>query len=216
VRNIAQISRKEIEYHRQVLDGITAEAPRYAVVDEAGHKEWVVDVYLGPSTGATPSIVRDCPIAPIAHELVTDVRQPVKLERSHQGKLTVVGRGKRVPAGAQTPDGSILEPTYQEVEPNLADLGLVWIADLDYEIPNWGDEDWGDFVWGVSRITDAFGAEVLGPDTDPEDVPPAIAPTPARVERTRHVKIDVVPWGKFAWGEFLWGGSEQTVIELEE
>jgi hypothetical protein len=215
VRNIAQISRREIEAHRETITGLTAEAPRYAVVDQAGHKEWVVDVYLGMSRQA-PSIVRSCPIAPIAHELVTDVRMPVLLERDAQGKLTVVGRSKDVPAGAQTPEGSILEPTYQEVEVNLAELGLMWIADLDYEQAAWGEEGWGDFPWGVKRITDAFGAEVMGPDTEPDEIPPMLDPAPARTVTTRHSKIARIPWGARAWGEFPWGGHEQTTITLEE
>jgi hypothetical protein len=216
LRNIAQISRREIEYHRAQVVGITAEAPRYVTVDAAGHKEWVVDVYLGPSASEEPAIVRNCPIAPIAHELVTDVRMPVLLERDHQGKLTVVGRAKHVPAGLQTPDGSILEPTYQEVELNLAELGLLWIADLDYTIPAWGAEPWGEFPWGVAEVKDAFGAVVYTPEASPEDVPAAIAPSPARVERTRHVKVERIPWGSKAWGEFPWGGHQQTTIELEE
>jgi hypothetical protein len=216
VRNIAQISRREIEVHRKDIVGITAEAPRYAVVDQAGHKEWVVDVYLGPLDRGQPSIARACPIAPIAHELVTDVRQPVKLERDRQGKFTVVGRSKFVPAGTQTPDGSILEARYQEVKPNLAALGLLWVADLDYERTAWGSKPWGDFGWGELTITDAFGAVVMSPESEPDEIPAMYAPTGTRTLVTRHTKIARIPWGDRGWGEFPWGGHEQTTIELEE
>jgi hypothetical protein len=216
LRNIAQIGRREVEEHRRTLHGITAEAPRYAVVDQAGHKEWVVDVYLGPPGHVGTAIARNCPIAPIAHDLVTDVRMPVQLEKLKQGKLTVIGRSKYVPAGAQTPDGSILEPTYHEIEVNLAALGLIWIADLDYERVPWGSQPWGAFPWGISKITDAFGVQIYGEDVDPEDVPPALAPAAARTVTTRHTKIARIPWGSRPWGQFPWGGHEQTVIELEE
>lgn len=215
MRNIAQISRREIEEHRKTINGITAEQPRYAVVDQAGHREWVVDVFLGMDRGE-PSIVRACPIAPIAHELITDVRMPVELERNKQGKLTVIGRGKTIPAGLQTPEGSILEPRYQEIRPSLAELGLLWIADLDYARVPWGSQPWGSFPWGVSEIRDAFGALVYSPDLDPEEVPPALSPTAERTVTTRHTKIARIPWGSQRWGEFPWGGHEQTVIELEE
>lgn len=214
--NTAQISRREFDEHRKTMNGITAEGPRYAVVDQAGSKEWVVDVYLGPSRSGEPKIVRSCPIAPIAHELITDVRMPVELERNHQGKLTVIGRAKVVPAGAQMPEDSILNPTYQEVRPNLAELGLLWIEDLDYQRTAWGAKAWGQFAWGEVTIRDAFGAIVAGPDVDPEDVPEMLSPTPFRRTTTRHVKIARIPWGSRAWGSFPWGGHEQTTIELEE
>lgn len=218
MRNIAQISRREIEEHRKTQNGITAEKPRYSVVDQAGAKEWVVDVYLGMTDAGNPTIVRSCPIAPIAHELITDVRQPVELERNKQGKLTVVGRAKVVPAGTQTPEGSILDPSYQEVRPNLAELGLLWIADLDYGLEAWGVKPWGDpgKPWRRITITDAFGHVIAGEDTDPEDVPVLFSTEPATTTTTRHTRIRRIPWGSRPWGAFPWGGHEQTTIELEE
>lgn len=213
-----QIARREIEAHRKTVNGITAEQPRYAVVDKAGNKEWVVDVYLNPDGKEEPSIARNVPIAPIAHELITDVRMPVEMQRSKQGKLTIVGRGKVVPAGAQMPDGSPLDPSYHEIKPNLAQLGLLWTQDLDYQVEKWGEKPWGapGKPWRSITITDAFGNIVSGPDVDPEDVPRLLSLTPSTTVKTKHVKIARIPWGTQPWGTFLWGGHTQTVIELEE
>jgi hypothetical protein len=218
LRNIAQIGRREVEEHRRTVQGITAERPRYAVVDQAGHKEWVVDVYLGPPGEAGTSIARNCPIAPIAHDLVTDVRMPVLLEKLKQGKLTVVGRSKFVPAGAQTPNGSILEPTYHEIEVNLAALGLLWIADLDYQKEKWGEKPWGEAgkPFQSITITDAWGHVVSGPDVDPEDVPAMLRPQGERSTTTKHTLIRRQPWGAFRWGRVPWGSFEQKPLELTE
>jgi len=214
--NVRRIARSELQEHRRTINGITAEAPRYDVVDPAGNKEWVVDVYLGPLDRGNPSIARSCPIAPVAHELITDVRQPVELERNKQGKLTVVGKSKHIPAGTQTPAGSILDPNYQEVKPNLAELGLLWISDMDYNRTPWGLKAWGTFAWGEITITDAFGAVVAGPDVATEDVPEMLSPVPSQSVTTRHTKIARIPWGARAWGAWAWGGHEQTTIELVE
>jgi len=216
--SIPFISRREIEEHRKTRNGITAEQPRYVVVDQAGNKEWVVDVFLGMARTGQPSIVRACPIAPIAHELITDVRMPVELERNKQGKFTVIGRAKVVPAGAQMPDDSILNPTYQEVRPNLAELGLLWIQDVDLTLERWGEKAWGapGKPWRRVTMKDAFGAEIIGPDTDPEDVPPLLSLTPTTSIVTRHTKLARIPWGSRAWGSWPWGGHEQITIELVE
>jgi hypothetical protein len=223
VRNIAQIARREVEAHRRKLSGITAEKPRYKVVDPNGSKEWVVDVYLGEAKDADhKNIVRDCPIAPIAKNLVTDVRQPVELERSKQGKFTVVGRSKYVPAGTQTPQGSILEPNYHEIEVNLAQLGLLWIADLDYELEAWGERTWGEpgKPFQMIRAFDAFGVQVLGPEVDAEDVPPALHLEPKKTTATKHLVIKRKPWGHgpdaFKFGKDRWGAMSEKVLEVTE
>ncbi len=218
MRNVAQIGRREIEAHRKTLTGITAERPRYVVVDQAGSKEWVVDVYLGPLDQEQPNIVRNVPIAPVAHNLVTDVRQPVEMERSKQGRYTVVGRSKVVPSGAQMPDGSILEPTYHFVTVNLAELELLFVADLDYELEPWGSRPWGEpgKPFQEIKVRDAFGALLIGPDMDPGEIPPMFALTPARVTTTRHTRLARKPWGSFRWGESPWGAYSQEVIELTE
>lgn len=216
MRNIAQIGRRELEAHRRSINGITAEKPRYAVVDSQDHKEWVVDVYVGPLEQDQPNIIRNVPIAPYARNLIGDVRQPVELERSKQGHYTVVGRAKVVPAGTQTPEGSILDASYQEVRANLAQLGLLWTADLDVTRVPWGSRPWGEFPWAEVEISDAFGAVLAGPDVDAEDVPPMLAPAPAQRTKTKHTLIRRIAWGSRPWGSFPWGGHEQTTVELEE
>lgn len=218
MRNIAQIGRREVEAHRRIITGITAERPRYAVVDQAGHKEWVVDVYLGEKGSEEQHIVRNCPIAYVAHNLVTDVRMPVELERSKQGKLTVVGRSKYVPAGTQTPNGSILEPTYHELEVNLAAMGLLWIADLDVEREKWGAKPWGDPGKPFQQMTvrDGWGNVLAGPDVDQEDVPARLRLEGTLTTKTRHTLIRRIPWGAFRWGKVPWGAFEQKPLELTE
>lgn len=218
MRNIAQIGRREIEAHRKTLDGITAEQPRYVVVDLAGNKEWVVDVYIGPLDQEQPNIIRNVPIAPVAHNLVTDVRQPVQMERSKQGRYTVVGRSKVIPAGAQMPEGTILEPTYHFVTANLADLGLLFTADLDYELEGWGWKPWGATgkPWQAIAIRDAFGALLVGPDMEPDEIPAMFNLEPIRSTTTRHTRIIRKPWGSFQWGRSAWGAYLQDVVELTE
>lgn len=217
-----QLARREVEAHRRHVVGVTATVPAYVVVDSAGTKEWVVDVYLGPLELTEVNIARNIPIASIAKELVTDVRQPVLLERSKQGKYTVVGRSKTLPSGAQMPEGSILDPTYHRIEYNLAELRLSFIADLTYTLEPWGVKTWGDVgkPWQQVTAVDAFGRTIAGPDVLPADVPPALDPTPVKVVTTRHVILTRKTWGPvgsadaLVWGKDPWGAPNHKVVEL--
>lgn len=218
MRNIAQIGRREVEAHRKTLNGITAERPRYVVVDQAGHKEWVVDVYVGPLGQEQLNIIRNVPIAPVAHNLIADVRQPVEMERSKQGRYTITKRAKVVPAGAQLPGGTILEPTYHLIQPNLADLGLLFTADLYYEREGWGWRPWGQpgKPWQEVTIRDAFGAVLVGPGMEPDEIPALYNPAPIRTTTTRHTTLYRKGWGTFPWGQSPWGAYAQTIVELTE
>ncbi len=172
MRNVAQLGRRELEAHRDLVTGVTASVPAYKAADVAGNKEWVVDVYLGPFEQVEAAIIRDVPIAPYAKELVGDVRQPVQLFRSKQGKYTVTGRAKILTAGAQMPDGSIAEPTYHKGVYNLAELDLAFVSDLDYTLQALGDRtqlqaDEATPLQAV-RAYDAFGFQVLGPELSEE------------------------------------------------
>lgn len=230
-KNIALFGRRELHAHRRLVTGMTAGVPVYKEMDRAGNKEWVVDVYVGPAEASSVNVIHDCPIALYAKNLVTDIRQPVQLERSKQGKYTVVGRAKVVTAGSQLPDETILEPTYHEIKHNLADLRLLFVADLDYHLEPFQedpDPDTGtplqadeDEPLQVIRATDAFGREVLGPDA--EDPPPLLDPVPASTTTTRHVVIQPAQFGEYGnplamkWGD---EGSEfqpmlQTVVNQE-
>ncbi len=223
MRNIAQISRRELDAHRTLVNGVTASVPAYIEVDTAGNKEWVVDVYIGPLLGL--SILRNVPIIPAAKQNVTDMRQPVQLERSKQGKYTVVGRAKVMSAGMQTPEGTVLEPTYREIEVNLAVIQCEHIADLDYTVsalqvdsePFQADAE--EVLQEVTAV-DAFGEIVLGPDA--ENPPDLIANEDVTVAKTRHVRVAVSTFGPpgdpnaMVWGTSALQPSVQEVLELED
>lgn len=227
MRNIANVSKREIFTRRRLVNGVTASVPMYTVVDGAGQKEWTVDVYIGPYVDQ--SIIFAVPIVPAAKQNITDIRQPVQLERSTQGKYTVVGRAKVMSPGVQTPDGSILEPTFREVEVNLAELELSFIADLDYQIsryqstPSQQYQSSPDQPFQTVTATDAFGHPVLGDDADcgsPDAV--TLAPTSRAV--TRHVLITMATYGPpgdpgaMSWGDpnKPYQPAVQRVIELED
>ncbi len=223
MKNVALAARRELEAHRVFDNGVTASRPSYKEIDSVGNKDWVVDVYLGPLDSMSLSIARDVLIAPYARQLVTDVRQPILLERSLQGKYTVVGRAKVMPSGAQMPEGSILEPTYNRIEYNLADLKLMHVADLDVDAEAWGDKNWGEpgKPWQQIQFTDAFGNVVVGDGIDPATIPPALAPEPISTTTTRHVILTAKTWGPggdphaLAWGVDDWGAADQVLVELK-
>lgn len=225
MRNVALVSAREIADKQVVVNGVTASVPAYVEVDSAGHKEWVVDVYIGPLLDV--SIIRNVPIISTAKSLITDIRQPVQLERSKQGKYTVVGRAKVMAAGLQTPDGSILEPTFREVEVNMAELDILHVADLDYTAaPLQADPDQvlqadPDQPLQLITATDAFGHAVGGPD-DPCSNPSAVSMDPVTRGVTRHVRVDMAKLGPYGdpeamrWGESVLQPAVQTVEELED
>src|SRR5579871_6972122 len=144
MRNEALAARRELRAHTRFITGVTASAPVYKAVDSLGNKEWVVDVYLGPLDQIGANIVKDVIVASTARQTVAKARLPILLERSKQGKYTVIGRADTMPSGAQMPEGSILEPTYHRNEYNLADLGVSFIADITYEVEPWGVKVWDD------------------------------------------------------------------------
>jgi len=223
MKNVALAARRELEAHRVFDTGVTASRPAYKAIDTLGNQDWVVDVYAGPLDPSGLNIIRDVLIAPYARQLVTDARQPILMERSLQGKYTVVGRAKVMPSGAQMPEGSILEPTYNRIEYNLADLGLMFVADLDVDAEAWGDKNWGEQgkPWQQLQFTDAFGNIVVGDGIDPASIPPALVPAPISTTTTRHVILTSKTWGPggdphaLAWGTDEWGAADQVLVELE-
>ena len=219
MRNEALSARRELQSHRRFVSGMTATPPTYKAVDGLGNKEWVVDVYLGFQEANPLNILKDVLVASTARQTVAKERQPVLLERSKQGKYTVVGRSDTMPAGAMMPDGSILEPTYHRNEYNLAELRTAFIADVSYELEAWGDKEWGDGgPWQEIRGFDAFGNQVVGSDLDPEDAPDLFSPTPITKTKTRHVLTSQRGWGgadPLRWGTDEWGASLQKIVELD-
>jgi len=226
-KNVALFGRRELEAHRRFVTGVTASIPRYQTADAAGSKEWVVDVYIGPLElldEEKRNIIFDVPIAPYARQRVTDIRQPVELERSKQGKYTVIGRSKVLASGTQLPEGSIFEPTYHLVKHNLADLGLTFIADLDYErepfqqTPTTPYQASPTEPYQVIKGFDAFGKQVIGPGA--VVVPPALQPAPEMTVTTRHVRILPAKYGPkgdplaMNWGVGTYQPMIQELVEL--
>jgi len=227
-RNIAVFSRRELEAHRQFVSGVTASAPRYEPVDGAGNKEWIVDIYIGPlevqAAEGLANIVRNVPIAPYARQRVTDIRQPVTMERSKQGKYTVVGRSKILPSGTQLQGESIFEPTYHEVKHNLADLKLLWVADLDFELeplqssPTTPLQASASEPLQVVKAYDGFGKQAVGPGASCGNE--AIDPVAGSTTTTRHVRITPAKFGPkgdplaMDWGVGPLQPFFQEIVEL--
>lgn len=213
VKNLALFGRRELTAHRRFVTGVTASVPKYKALDSDENKEWVVDVYLGALGTEETNVVVDVPIAPYARQLITDIKQPVTLERSKQGMYTVIGRAKIMTAGAMGSEGSIDEPTYHQVSHNLANLQLRFIADLDYVLESLqasaGTQLQADVdePLQVVRAYDAFGNQVIGPEAD--DAPELLATEAEEVVVTRHVRIMMAKFGPK--GDPLamdWGVSE--------
>jgi len=217
MRNIGAVSKRELYAQRWMVTGVTASVPSYKEMDSAGHKEWVVDVYIGPLDTQTTNIVVDVPIAPYAKQLVTGVRQPITLARSKQGKYTVIGRAKILAAGAQMPDESILEPTYHEVKHNLAQLDLLFVADLDYALePFQLNEDTAfqadpDAPFQIVTATDAFGRQVAGPDA--EEGQEVFAAEPQTVTTARHTVFFPAQFGPYGNEDAMRWGDEDSVFQ---
>lgn len=224
-RNVALFGRRELEAHRRLVVGTTASVPAYRAVDSIGNKEWVVDVYLGPLISEIDlNIVRCVPIAPYAKNLVTDIRQPITMERSKEGKYTVIARSKTLASGAQAPDGSISEPTFHLREFNYATLGLTYIADLDYTLEELqadpGDElqaDPGDPLQTIDAFN-AFNNQVLGAGASSPN--PVFNPTPSVVTTTRHTVLQMAKLGPKGDPDAMFFGTselqppKQKIIEL--
>jgi hypothetical protein len=218
--NIARVSRREIHAQRPFDVGMTASVPSYQAVDPLGNKEWVCDILMPPATGGGGGLLRNVVIAPTAKHLIGDIRLPVRLERSQQGKYTVVGRAKVVPAGMQMPDGVITNPNYHETKVNLADLGLLFIPDLDFEIEPWGEGSFGGEgrVYEAKTATDAWGHQVMG---EGAETPAHLGFEPERTTTTRHTIIQLKPWGGIPEENFIYGvdqyaGNYLKTVELTE
>lgn len=192
-------ARSEIEAHRRTRSGVTASVPGYKVVDGAGNKEFVVDVYLGPVQNADSEVIKDVPIAHYARQRVTDIYQPIVLEISKEGKLTVIGRAKIFLAGLQTPEQSILEPTYHEFTHNLQSLRLLWLQDLDWTLtvfqatPSTKFQETPSTPFQTIRAFNAFGKQLVGPEAPV--VPPQVVPIPVATGSTIHTRIVPAKFG---------------------
>lgn len=199
-RNVGLFGRRELRAHERFLPGVTASIPVYRIIDTAGNKEWTVNVYLGPLTSdPAVNIIQNVPIAPYAKNLVTDIQQPVTIQRSKQGRWTVVGREKVLAAGAQAPEGTILEPTFHSIDYNLAALGLSFIADVDYFLeplqtsPTTPLQAVPTEQLQNIAIYDAFGKHVFG-EGAPIQIP-LLDPAPDFTTTTRHTVLKMAQLG---------------------
>lgn len=194
--NIALVGRRELIAHRRFVTGVTVSVPQYIDVDGDGNKEWVVDVFLGPLEPIKDGILEDVIIAPIAKALVTDIRQPVVLERARDGRYQVTGRGKLMPAGLDIGGGMPTE-TYVETRHNYADLRLRFLADLDWELevlqgdplaPFQEDED---EPFQLLRARNAFGRLVVGPEDEVNAEFADVASAQGAVAQAMEVRVRV-------------------------
>lgn len=227
-RNLALFGRRELEAHRQFVSGVTASSPRYEAADGAGNKEWLVDVYIGPldvdTLNGLSAVVRNVPIAAYARQRVTDIRQPVNMERSKQGKYTVVGRSKILPSGTQLQDESIFEPTYHEVKHNLSDLKLLYVADLDFvleplqTVPTTPLQASPSEPLQVVKGYDGFGKQAIGPGASCQTA--LFSPVGGSTTTTRHVRITPAKFGPkgdplaMDWGVGPLQPFFQEIVEL--
>ena len=116
------------------------------------------------------------------------------------------------------PDSSILNPTYHEVEHNLADLRLLFVADLDYQLEAFQEtEDTElqadpDEPLQVIRATDAFGRQVLGPEVEGEPGDD-ILPTPVKSTTTRHMSVNPAKFGPYGDPDAMRWGDPDSVLQ---
>jgi len=223
-RNVALFGRRELQVHRMYRTGVTASVPKYADIDGDNNKEWMVDVCLGSSEGPDVVVLRDVPIAPYAKQLVTGLADPVTLERSKQGKWTVVGRSKILPGGAQTETGSVFEPTYHLVKHNYADLRARHVADLDYQLEELQATPLTPLQATPTEplqeitATDAFGHQVIGGSSDPQ----LFAIDAEQEVKTRHTRVILSKLGPkgdplaMDWGVSALQFTILDVVELVE
>jgi hypothetical protein len=219
-RNIGLFGRRELAAHRATVDAMTVSAPAYKEVDDEGHREWVVDVYFGPAEEGQQRVLKDIPIASYARELITGANVPVLLDRSRQGRYTVIGRSKIQPSGSQTSEGSLLDPTYHYVECNLAELKSLHVADLDWAIQEFVTDPPHAFVpddetpFVVLRATNAFGRQVYGPEVENPDT--LTDPVPLKTTKTRHIKIGIKAFGPPGDPSAIEWGVDPFVVPVYE
>jgi hypothetical protein len=127
-------------------------------------------------------------------------------------------------SGAQTPEGSIAQPTYHLVEYNLSSLRLSFTADLDYALeklqPTPGTKLQAAPTEKLQAITvtDAFGAVVGGPGA--VNPPVRYAAKPQVTTKTKHVRLVMAKFGPkgdplaMQWGSSVLQPSIQEVVTL--
>lgn len=207
-RDNAIIIRQEIEAQRRFISGITESDPRLEILDEANPpgEAWVIDVFIGipgDDENEDDQVLFSVPIAVYAREHVTDEGQPVLLEQSKQGKITVVARAVQVPTGFAF--GDTFLPNFHVQRVNYARLRLGWLPDLDYVLEELQDDP--DTPLQASPTTelqtvkafDAFGDQVFGPGvtSPPLKVQEMLQPEPKLETKARHRTIKAAKLGPF-------------------
>ncbi len=167
VSTAAEVARREVDRHRQRFIGITINAPIFKDVN--GVLEYVVDVRIG--TNETFEIVREVLIAQEAQGIVTDAKVPVTIERSENGRLSIIAR-----SDVRLPDIQADSYTFGELGfafMSLLESGSPFKDGFGFVLPDPGatdavgtstthtftitPEEWGgtDFVYGTSILGDA-------------------------------------------------------------
>ncbi len=140
VSTAAEVARREVNRHRQRFIGITINAPIFKNVN--GVLEYVVDVRIG--VDETFEVVREVLIAQEAQGIVTDQAVPVTIERSENGRLSIIAR-----SDIRLPD--IVAQTY-----TFGELGFSFMALLQSGSPF---KDGFGFVLPDPEATDAVGVQ---------------------------------------------------------
>lgn len=219
-RNIAAISRMELEAARQFIRGTTASDPVWKEIDGAGNKGWVIDIFLGPiaddADGTQDGLLEDVPIASVARAVVGQNNIPVLLERSRQTGWTVVGRSDTAPAGYDP--GTILEDNYHRFLYNYRELRLMHLPDLDFVLETFGEATarWkaGDTTaMQIVRAFDAFGHQVLGPGVTNPPVPiqNKLSIVPRKTGKKRHLVNRSETFGEAVT---RWNAGDTTAMQL--
>ncbi len=142
VSTAAEVARREVDRHRQRFIGITINAPSFQDVN--GVLEYVVDVRIG--TNEKFEIVREVLIAQEAQGIVTDAKVPVTIERSENGRLSIIARS------------DVRLPDIQANSYTFGELGFAFMSLLESGSP---------FTDGFGHLssdpeaTDAVGTETI-------------------------------------------------------
>ncbi len=138
VSTAAEVARREVDRHRQRFIGITINAPIFKDVN--GALEYVVDVRIG--TNEKFEIVREILIAQEAQGIVTDAKVPVTIERSENGRLSIISRS------------DVRLPDIQADSYTFGELGFAFMSLLESGSPF---KDGFGFVLPDPEATDAVG-----------------------------------------------------------
>lgn len=193
---VRNLSRRELERHEKRFTGITITEPRWAIQDENGAMEYVVDIRVGRDS--TWSSVKNVLISQWAIGAITDINVPVLCERSEAGRVTIIARSE-----INLPDIRLDAYSYSEMEfdfmRNLEVRADGAVVDgFNYELRPPGSVDPDDFVLDLGEIDDV-------------QVPPLIIDDEGETNRRPVFVNYLIRWGStdFEYGVTHFGARVQ-------